>query len=649
MRKYIIPYRSFDNTEWRIDIENDAYDGDWLQVQGQSEQAGILTYNGETDNPFAVIIDSTLEINIINEGQIDLNELQQSQDRQWKVKQYRNGVLYWYGYLITDGIQYPLQSYPHLTTLQAVCGLVMLNDIPYSLTELNGGRVPVNYFRDILYNNLGLQLPIRWVNNLQCTAFIGEDVFAGGVEWSVNNEGFYSYQSGQDGDNPGQIKSCLYILEGILKSNQCRIFQANGKWNIRRINDTVTGDIAYKQVEGLVELNVITGSANIKKQVGVSGYSFINEDQIVTNTPGIKSARVTYDANVRANILPNGSMDIADGEDPLYWGAYSSNNLLVELRDSLDGRTEGHSAFLWNSAFITDGYFTLKTDTSTLRNDGLPIDTQTMVKTINFGFMFSPQFGYPVDGSGFIVWDSQPFLIQVIFNVDEIRYYLNNFGFWQTDETYINITVEGLKLFDIARVDFNKFQNVIMPTPETQPVAGSTSDIQVLFVVKDNQIILIDNVYINIDRGNDVYESTLDSSTNTIVEDVNLDISSSFGGYQLSNFMTGWEASDTECFFREGLTGGTTLTGMTARSIMKFRYKSSKIFNGSINVRNSNWSFDEIYLIDSFGSSKFLPMPGTKYNTEKSEVFLVAMECRSDNSVIFTEKYYNSNDQPLSN
>lgn len=652
MRKYLIPIRDAANVEWRADIENDAYMGAWVMVKGVSEASMTLEYEGSVDDPFTTLIPSKLTISVYNQGQIDANELQLAQDRQWKVKLYKivNGtnVLYWSGFLIADNIQYPLLGTPYQITLSAICGLTMLDQMPYVHADLEGGRVPMNYFRQILFNNLGIALPIRWTNSLQCTAFIGEDVFTGGPQWAVNNDGFYSYQSGSEGNDAGPIRSNRYILEGLLKCFQCRIFQANGRWTIRRINDFISGSFNYRQIpDTLGALIVTSGYQNVLNQHGRNGYPFINEDQIITSKPGIKTARVEYNANVRNNILPNGNQDVIDGTDLRDWGSYSTYPF-VEVVDGLDGRAGGHAAKLDNFDHA-DSYYTLKTDGGTLREDGLPIDTQTMVKTINFGFMFSLDSGFAVDGDGFIIWDSNPFQIQVIFNVDEVQYYLNNFGFWQTDPIYINITVDGLKLDDIARVDFNKFQNVIMPTPDSQPTAGSVSDIVVLFVVKQNQSYKVDNIYINIDKGNDVYESTLSSSKNTSVEEVSLDISSSFGGYQLSNLMTSWSKSDTECFYREGLTNSATLTQLTARSIMKFRYKSSKIYNGSMNVRNGNWSFDEMYLIDSFGSSKFMPMPGTKFNIEKSEVFLIAIEARSDNSIIFTEKYYNSNDQPLSN
>lgn len=657
MRKYLIPFRSHDNTEWRIDIENDAYTGAYKIVKGVSESAAILNYDPDAvDDPFSTLIKSTIDISVYNEGQMDLNELQQAQDRDWKVKLYRVGILYWSGFLTTESIQYPLLTVPNSIQLSAICGLSMLDAMPYVPADLPGttsaiSRCPMNYFRQILFGNLGITLPIRWTNSLQCTAYIAQDVFIGSVEWSVNNEGFYSYQSGADGESQGPINSCGYILTGLLQAFQCRIFQAEGKWVIRRINDYVTGTFTYRQIGAdLGPMTVSVGNENVLKQIGRSGYPFTAEDQLITSQQGLKTSRVTYNANVRQNILPNGSQDISIGGSPLYWGFYdiAFNGALSVA--ALDGRAGGFAtqiSHVYTGENDHNAFFTLLSTGGTLDNDGLPIDTLTMIKYINFGFLFSPNTGFPVDGDGNIIWTDNPLRIRLVFNAGATKYYLNEFGFWQTDATDIPIVIDGLQLDDIAQVDFNKFQNIIMPTPDAQPGAGDTSDIVIDFILQGTQQYVVDNIYINIDSGNDVYEVTNDTSKNTTVDDRSLNISSSFGGYQLSNLMTNWSRSDSECFYREGLSYEVTLSLMTAHSIMKFRYKSSKIYNGTMKVTNALWSFDHIYFIDSFATSKFMGM-SAKYNIEKNEVFLVAIESRSDN-IIFTEKYYNSNDNQLSN
>ena len=646
-----------------VDIPEDTFIDAPIPVRGQQQNACVIAYTPDTtDDPYSTFISSQATLNLLNEGNIDLNELQQSQDRDFTVKVYKENVLYWIGFLITDNIQYPFKSTPTLITLTATDGLSLLADIPYVHANLPGttyqvSRCPMNYFRQILFAtaNLGIVLPIRWVNTLICTAFEGQDVFVGAVQWSSFNEGFYSYQSGQEDTNAGTIKSCEDILKGMLQAMHCRIFQSDGRWNIRRINDVVTGRFSYKQIAGNLDIMVVqSATANINNLLGREGYTFVEEDALITSIAALKTCKITYNANIRDNILPNGSQDLftnpsAPLTSPLFWGFYTSaNNELITV-GSIDGRAgvATQISHVKVTGGEDNGYYTLVSDGGELNKNGLPVDTTTLIAYINFGFMFSPETGFPVDGDNVIIWDTEPFKIRVVNNVGTSQFYLNKYGFWQTEATDIAIIVDGLSINDVAQIDFNKFQNIIMPLPLSQPVAGDTCDVQIIFIIQGSQQYVVDNIYINIDNGNDVYESTYVNTKNTKVDDRELTISSSFGGYMLSNFMTRWSESDVECNYRDAFVYTGTLTGLTANAMMRYRYKPSKVFNGTVNVQNANWSFDEIYLIDTFVDRKFLPLNAT-YNTEKNEVNLVAVECRSDN-IELSEKFYNSNDNQLSN
>jgi len=646
--RYTIPFNSDDNQAWRIDISDASLTSTPISLRGVRGNVGIISYDGEgnADDPYTVLFPSTLSISIYNQDNIDVNELQNAQDRDFTVSMYNGANLKWTGYLKIEGIQRQLLSAPTTVNLEAIDGLSMLADIDYTHADLLGGRCPINYFRQILFSpsNLGIPLPIRWTNTLQCSAFLGEDVFSGSVEWAVDNQGFYSYQASQSGGDTGQIKKCGDILEEMLRSMQCRISQCDGKWVIRRINDIVSGTFDYKQVAANFGPLVVSGGyENVLKQIGRSGYQFQGQDALITTKQGIKTVKVEYEANVRENVLPNGSQDTEEGSGLKYWGFYGTGGS-VQIGDSLDGRN-GHSAFLL-SISPTNDYYTLKSDGGVINEDGLPIDTQTLVKVINFSFLFSPVNGFPsVDNV--IVWDTEPFKIRVIFNVGIIVYYLNQFGFWQTTPTDIPIVIPGLAYNEVAKVDFDKFRNIIMPMPLVQPAAGDTSDIVVEFLLKPGQQYRLDNISVSVENANDVYESTYIPSRNTTIDPRTLKISSSFGGYMISNFMTNWSESDAQCYFRDGLFYDGTLTGLTANSMMRFLYKASKIFNGTIKVRNGNWSFDQIYMIDSFGTEKYLPL-NAKYNVELCTVTLIAMECRND-EIELTEKYYSSNDKQLSN
>lgn len=651
--KYTLPFKAHDNVAWNLDILTSVYTGDPIAIRGVSEQSVLIARDvTTTDDPFSVLVPSKITINCYNQGEIDIDELQTASAKDFIVKIYRLGVLKFSGFLNVADIQASMLSVPVSLSLSATDGLDLL-DFAYVHAELPGttgtfSRCPMNYIRQILFVNLGVTLPIRWTNGLECTAFEGQDVFTGEVQWAANGEGFSSYQTSSTGD-AATTETCEYILTGLLQSMQCRIYQENGMWIIRRIPEYVRGNISYKQIAGDLGIMVVQeATQNVLKHIGRSGgYRFINEDAIKTVKPGLKSCTVTYNFNKRDNILPNGSQDISDvgGINPLYWGSYDPINLLSISGPPLDLRS-GQSTTVTNTSGSTVNYFTLITADSTFTNDGLPIDTKTLIPKISFGFNFEPMAGFPTSGD-IIDWSSNPFNIKVIFNAGATKYYLTQFGFWTTADTSISIVVDGLEVGEVAKIDFDKFQGILMPEPDEPLVAGDISDIQVVFIVAPGQQYGLDYIYITISDANDVYESSFTGSKNTDTDTRELSISSTFGGYVISNLMTNWNKSDTECFYRDGLIYEGTLTGLTANVIMRYRYKSSRVFNGSVSTLNGDWSFDELYTIDSLGQAKFLPL-NSNYNVEKCECSIVAMECRNENPIL-VEKYYSSNDNLLSN
>ena len=649
--KYTLPYVAHDGINWRVDISIANYNADPIVVKGQSEQAAVCAWESENgDDPFSVTLASTLDVNFINEGQVDMQELRGAQDMEFTATWYKAGNVFWTGYLKNEGIRQTFQSFPYPTTISFMCGLSMLDDIPYTHAALPGltsavSNCPMNYIRQILFaaSNLGLALPIRWSNGLQCTAFT-DDIFAGSVQWSPFGEGYLNYSP---------AKTCGYILKGILRSQQCQIKQSGGKWIIRRINDLVTNNIAYKEIPAtLGRINYSSSTENLLANIGRIGYRMTREDHSLITKPGIKSFTATYKANTKDNKLPNGNQDIVVAGKPLYWGTYDGSEMEITSVDPLDGRA-GNATQLFNNDFFIDApdkYFTLIYPGGTLKSNGLPIDAYTLVTTINFGFIFVPKLEFPDSPSnpGIIDWSGKPLQIMLVLNMGLIRYYLNEFGFWVTEETFISIEIDGLALDDVAKVDFDKFQGIKIPQPPTQPGAGDTCDLQIIFKVKPRQKYIVDSIYINIEEADDVYEVTATGSKNTLTDETSLDISSSFGGYMVSNFMSAYYNSDIECEYLDGLFYTGTLTGVMAHAAMRLRYRSSDIFGGTINTKNTDWTVDQVYTIDSLPGKKFISL-NVRFNSEKCEAEMLSVfEIRNDN-VALTEKFYSSNDSSNSN
>jgi len=650
--KYIMQLRATDNVAWQCDIETATFSDTPIVIRGVSESAAILAYGGDkADDPFDPFIPSTLTLNFYDEGQVDMSELMSAGDKDFSAKLFREGLLYWAGYLKSEDVQRNFLSPPQKVTISFLCGLAMLADIPYTHQDLMGStgdftRCPLNYIRQILFANLDIKLPIRWTNALQCTAFTG-DFFAGEVQWSPFNEGFYSYQQSATGGKPGPLQTCKYILEGFLRATQCRIYQAGGKWVIRRVNEVITGNVHYKEIgAGLGVFTVVSGTESLFQRIGRSGYKFIDENALITTKRGIKSFKTTYTANIRTNIIPNGSLDQVLTRF-LFWGTYDDAGFAIVPVDSLDGQA-GTAAELVTIPSVGNKYFTMVVPGGVLGKNGLPIDAFTLIKLINFSFMFSANAGFPTDPvTGIIDWSSNPLQIKVILNQGLITYYLNEFGTWSTVDTIIPISIAGLKIDDIAQVSFDKFQGVKVPQPALQPIAGDTCDIQIIFIVKENQQYVVDNISITINNANDVYEVFYDASKNTSTDNVSLNISSSFGGYMLSNFMTSPFNSGAESRFNDALLYSGTLTGINSHAQMRFRYKSSQIINTDMYVAYGRWVFDEIYTVDTLIGKNFLPL-NAKYYIEKGIVNIIAIEGRNDN-ITLRESFYSSNDNQNSN
>jgi hypothetical protein len=763
--KYQIPYRSHADIPFRVDILLDSYVGDTIVLRGVSEQACVIDYEPDnTDDPYSEYIQSSATLSVYNQLNIDIVELQNAQDRDFKVEVYRNadtpapnlfnvadpdvtlgnfieyntgnlhvnaaynatgfmpviagesyefsykhqiawydeakvyisgsnstdtnpiqlapagahylratvvlaswatfsvrdiilGDLIWAGFLIPDGIQNPMKAVPTVT-FNCTDGLSLLADMPFVYadnlpgTTATASRCPMNFIRLILFNhnNLGLSLPITWTNTLQCTAF-NDEMFTESVQWGQLGEAWSSYQSDNPSDPSGGLvlKTCDYILRGIVKSIQGRLMQSNGKWIIRRVNDIVSGSFESHTIAADQDIMVlVTETIDVNKVIGTAGYPFINEDQLTTVRKGVKSCKVTYNATVRENILPNGNQDLSNSltNKPYYWYTLFYPSTDYQTVASIDGRI-GNGTELTNfSGFGTSSYYyPTKTDGT---YGYLPIDAFALIKRFSLGFTFSPSNdGFPVDGSGFIDWaGSDPLHIIIQYQMGATTYWLNENGYWVTTNTEISISVPGMKPFDIATVDFNRGKGIILPQPPAELEAGDVCELLYRLQLNDGQKFTVDYIYITTDENFDVFESTYESE-NTATDERELEISSSFGGYMLSNYMTYWEQSDTECFYTDGVYTGT-LTGMTANAIMRFLYKSSEIYNGSMYIGSNNWTMDEIYTIDSLTGKKFLPLAAS-YNTETGIVNnLIAIECRSDD-IVLNEKHFGTNDSILSN
>lgn len=750
--KYRIDYKNYFDESCRVDISNADYDGNPILIRGVADNACTIDWDC-SDDPYDPVINSKASINMwqTEDNLIDIAELRDSSDRDFTVDFYIESDLKWKGFIIPDGIQRRFEAAPYEFNITATDGLMLLDGIDYSHDNLDGGRCIINYFRRILFSpsNLGLPLPIYWVNDLNNDQFpLENDVLSGSVRWSDRGEGFTDYN--------GNYKSCMYILDGMLRSMQMRIKQTDGKWIIWRVNDVTTGEMSYNYTPATLsgfEINETSVINEVKFLAGTGegDYSFIEEDAIIRSIPALKTVITTYKDDKRSNILPNGNMDIvlSTSNSPLYWlatgstiesipslseakgsavqvtnattgdgylrngqnptsviippgerrnitfffkgVAHTGDRIVLTERNvnsgedistityvvpsTYDGDTAGAltnfaSVFpskprspevtfdsLTNEykfnytgfSFDIAGSQTITTvSQSTFTHVGfLPIDTDILYSTINLGFKFAIMSGYVLNENGIIDWNNTPNQIRVTYRRGTTTFYLNENGFWTENITDIQISVGQLKPGDIAQVDFNSKQDIKMPLPDVTPIERNNfPEIKIEFLIPSGRRILLDDVYFSIQNNSDVYKAEYPSSKNTGKEEYDLTISSAHSGFYVSNYMTDYTQSGVEKFFSDSKLENATLTEMNSHAIIRNRYKSSEIFEGSI--YGKGYKYNEIYKIKTLGDKKFLPLKSS-WNTEKCTINLNAVEIRNDGLPPDVTHYGSNDNTELSN
>lgn len=456
--KYTIPYRSIDDTQWRIDILNDSYTDDPITVRGFGDNACTIEYDGGVDDPFDnPVVSSKANIQLINQGEVDMDELQEANERDFIVEVYRGNVLKWKGYLITDNIQQSYLPAPSVVQLSAIDGLNMLGGISFSINNLPappGGaiRCPLNWLRLVLFReqNLGLMLPIRWHIGL-ANIVTEDDPLAGLMPWSPYGEGI-------------EDKDCRYILEGIVKCMKgARIFQADGAWNIFPPIDIIGGEFTYNECDATLGIPTITQhSVDINRLVvgsneGGGDYYFIREDALITVKPPLNKVDVEYDADRRENILPNGGFDIWPLGSLAHWSFADRPDDSPDASQYESIRQDGFGS----SVLLSNGAITPATNSAVFQlTGGLPIDANLLFKRFTWGFSFMALEGFDTyseqddpEKAGQIKWEGSPLRARISYEgkdrLGAIRnLYLNVFGYWQWEPVggyfrFLNATYDG--------------------------------------------------------------------------------------------------------------------------------------------------------------------------------------------------------------
>lgn len=455
--KYFSEYRTLNTNElWRIEIYLPDYIGTPIEKLAAGGQACIVEHSGGDKLFEKFAIPSSAKITLLFDSDDEIRELQLLPDKTAQVKVLRGGGidLYWQGYLISDGIQFPDVGVLTPITLNAVDMIEAADDIPFvniaceaiTVDDTEGvDNSPLNWIRKCLIytENINNRMPIRWSCSLKNLQYPTDDFFGGRTGFIPNYDVFASSR---------QQTSVGWMLENIVKSaDGCMLYQHDGYWYIISLVDLAnSSSLSFYEIDGsdLSAKTATTLTLDLTKIMP----NKLNESTFSMSQKPISKVKSTYNHSMPSNVIPNGGFDILDEDNNIiYW---QSDNVDITLTPSapINGRQFGKSARVKNIG-LTDGFITFSTDGIS----SMPLDANILFKDMQWGFTFLP-INYSTDGDGFINWSFEPleFIVSYSGYEDNIlkRFFLNRFGYWEGR----NIIPGGLEIQSVQ----NNGDNVIV-------------------------------------------------------------------------------------------------------------------------------------------------------------------------------------------
>ena len=268
-----------------------------------------------SDDPYLPIVPTQLTFRVnITDLTTELPDLTSTDDRKYFVELYEASAIIWQGFIISDNINIPFNTGYVNMDIQCTDGLGLLKDVQYNdlITDINKQSSVGDIIRTCLNQ-------IAWANGFTLnTAFnlyhIDMDSTASAFEQMYISNRFLAN------------KTCYEVLEQLLKSYGCQIYQSSGEWWVVAVNER-TAALRYFTTD---KTGAGTGTANtINPIVNIGGaseqYHFIDGGQSKILRKGYTIVEVNKDVSTGTNFVNNADLSEVSGSFPVGWSKIELN------------------------------------------------------------------------------------------------------------------------------------------------------------------------------------------------------------------------------------------------------------------------------------------------------------------------------------
>jgi hypothetical protein len=299
----------------------------------------------QTNDKYVPIVGSSLTFEIISSYQLQYQEFFTSSDLKYRVDLFKNGSLYWTGYVQSDIYTEPYVKGSFPIQITATDGLANLKNVNYdasAMTTVNGGYCIT--IDEWLRKNL---------ENLQLFNYGGIDFYIyEAVDLELDNAPastspltylHLNYQA-KDGE------TIYSILEGLMNSFACRIFQKNGAYYILPIDLIYNESIVYRyRVDdaGGLDPTYTEVTQDNYKAIG-RDLTWVNSDQVIEMVPAYNSVSITNRADV--DLIIDSPMDADDWTDGTTLADWTTSGTFQTIRQANEFSQDGSEFYLKSEA-----------------------------------------------------------------------------------------------------------------------------------------------------------------------------------------------------------------------------------------------------------------------------------------------------------
>jgi hypothetical protein len=296
-----------------LEIYQEDYTG---SVKTYKPTSITLKPNSAEEYPYPAIISTQLEFSFILETADDYNQYPNvisSNDRLYYVLLKEGANVIWRGYLFNDYSQVGFSTGISISSLIAIDGISFLTNEQYVID--NSINTLVSHI-DVIATALRLLgYPSDLFLNIACS------FFAAGMsdrDDNISSEPFSQiYQYRRD----FQDESYYVILDNILKTFNCRMYQANGDWYISATMETAAPTRYFTRYAIGASSITVSSSGVLNNTINIAPYAsnnvhFINNSQTKILRKGFFNIEVRSQYRSPLNLIHNANLKTTTGTSP---------------------------------------------------------------------------------------------------------------------------------------------------------------------------------------------------------------------------------------------------------------------------------------------------------------------------------------------